>query len=123
MYSIMEEEDGKDSPQTFKKISLRFYIKLLLMSQARGYPRCREARKYSHLVRQKCAQVKNQSSLTEDKETRYWEVTGSLCPNRHFVFWSAAFPVFCVVSVSLAHDLVIQVSRISRFFSKNLSIY
>lgn len=64
---------------------------------------------------------KRTSSFTKEEETGYWELTGNLCPNRHFEFWSSAFALFPVASVSLANDLVIQVSRASSF-SKELNI-
>lgn len=58
--------------------------------------------------------AKNKSYFIKEG-TEYWEVTGSLCPNRHFDFWSSAVPLFHVVSVLLANDLVIQASRASIF--------
>ena len=56
----------------------------------------------------------------QEEETGYWEVTGNLCSNSSLIFWSSAFPLFHVVSVSLANDLVIQASRASSF-SKELN--
>ena len=54
----------------------------------------------------------------KEGESGCWEVTGSLSFGSSLLLWSSAFPLFHVVSASLANGLVIQASR-ALVFPKN----